>query len=129
MQVSVFQFQHRRKHRLRHYKSRRKYGCTISPLTMCRTIHCKQNIAPLALSAIAYDSELVTINGFLCKHCEGALLESIKLCKTCQSLRMHLWIFKFGLLKNHPPSGCTRIWATVKLGDTLAFLVKPCCSC
>ena len=21
------------------------------------------------------------------------------------------------------------IWATVKLGDTLAFLVKPCCSC
>ena len=23
----------------------------------------------------------------------------------------------------------TRIWVTVKLGDTLAFLVKPCCSC
>ena len=23
----------------------------------------------------------------------------------------------------------SHIWATVKLGDTLAFLVKPCCSC
>ena len=33
------------------------------------------------------------------------------------------------LMSDHPKLGIISIWVTVKLGDTLAFLVKPCCSC
>ena len=39
------------------------------------------------------------------------------------------WPLSYVIMSIHYCDNKNYIWATVKLGDTLAFFVKPCCSC
>ena len=63
------------------------------------------------------------------KHLDRGLLSMRDLCNSWEKHTCLISLYIRGGFHIDLEQNGIYIWATVKLGDTLAFFVKPCCSC